>query len=67
MVAFRNDRTAATVERARCATRERRFQRAIDLLAEADGLEAWAGADSGSESRRAIANTIHAVRVVERA
>lgn len=57
-VTFKNDRTAAVVDRARRAANSGAYQRSIDLLAEADGLEAWAFADLGSESRRAIHATI---------
>ena len=67
MITFKNDRTTATVSLARRAANAGAFQRSIDLLAEADGLEAWAGADCGSESRNAIAATIKHIRQAERA
>lgn len=67
MATFKNERTSAVVDLARRAAQAGRFQRSIDLLAEADGLEAWAFADCGSESRRAIAATIRSVRAAERA
>jgi trehalose-6-phosphatase len=66
MITFKNDRTTATVDLARRAANHGAFQRAIDLLAEADGLEAWAGATPGSESRAAIVATIKHIRQVER-
>jgi hypothetical protein len=65
-VTFKNDRTAAVVEVARRAAGAGKYQRAIDLLAEADSLEAWAFADTGSESRTAIAATIRRIRQAER-
>lgn len=58
MPEFRNERTAAVVERARKAANGGHYQRSIGLLAEADSLEAWAFAEVGSESRKAIAATI---------
>ncbi len=67
MITFKNDRTDATVSVARRAANAGAFQRAIDLLAEADGLEAWAGAGAGFESRVAIAATIKHIRGAERA
>jgi uncharacterized protein YggE len=66
-VTFKNDRTDAVVRKARQAANFGAHQRAIDLLAEADGLEAWAGANSGSVSRNAIAATIKHIRGAERA
>ena len=66
MITFKNDRTTATVSLARRAANAGAFQRAIDLLAEADSLEAWAGAGCGSESRNAIAATIVKIRRAER-
>ena len=66
MVTFKNERTAAVIRLARSAAGAQAWQRAIDLLAEADGLEAWAFADCSSESRRAIAATVQHVRSAER-
>ena len=66
-VTFKNDRTAPVVSKARQAANFGAHQRAIDLLAEADGLEAWAGAGAGTESRIAIAATIRHIRGHERA
>lgn len=65
-VTFKNDRTAAVVDLARRAAGAGAYQRAIDLLAEADGLEAWAFADCSSQSRTAIAATIQRIRQAER-
>ena len=67
MTTFRNERTRPVINQARRAAGAGRHQRAIGLLAEADSLEAWAGADAGAESRVAIAATIRAVRQAERA
>ena len=67
MVTFKNDRTRPVVELARSAAEAGKYQRSIDLLAEADSLEAWAGASCGAESRAAIAATITKVRQAERA
>lgn len=67
MITFKNDRTDATVSLARRAANAGAYQRSIDLLAEADGLEAWAGANPGSESRAAIVATIKHIRQTERA
>jgi len=67
MITFKNDRTEPAVSLARRAANAGAFQRAIDLLAEADGLEAWAGATPGSESRTAIVATIKHIRQAERA
>jgi hypothetical protein len=65
MITFKNDRTEATVSQARRAANFGAYQRAVDLLAEADGLEAWAGAGCDSESRTAIVATIKHVRQAE--
>jgi hypothetical protein len=62
MVTFKNERTRAVIDLARRAAQSGAHQRAIDVLAEADGLEAWAGALAGSESRNAIAATIRQIR-----
>jgi len=61
-VEYRNDRTRATVALARSAFEAGAYQRSLDLLAEADGLEAWAGAKCGTGSRGVIGATITGVR-----
>jgi hypothetical protein len=66
MITFKNDRTARVTELARTAAQAGSYQRSVDLLAEADGLEAWAGVPCGGESRAAIAATIRSIRQAER-
>ncbi len=62
MVTFANDRTAAVVALARSARDAECYGRSLQLLAEADGLEAWAGVGAGQGSRAAIAATISGMR-----
>jgi hypothetical protein len=64
---FRNDRTAAVVALAKTAAHAGATRRALDLLAEADGLEAWAGANCAAPSRAAIMATIKHVRTAAKA
>jgi hypothetical protein len=65
-VTFRNDRTASVVDTAKRAFESGNYQRSLDLLAEADGLEAWSFVPSGTDSRAAIAATIRKVRAMMR-
>lgn len=65
-VTFKNERTDAVVRQARRAAEFGAYERAVDLLADADGLEAWAFAGSDSPSRSAIAATIKHIRSVQR-
>jgi hypothetical protein len=59
---FANDRTARVIAQARAARDAENYGRASQLLAEADGLEAWAGVGAGQGSRAAIAATISGMR-----
>ena len=57
-VEFRDDRTRAVVATAQRAAESGNLGRSLALLAEADGLEAWAGVGAGQGSRQAIVATI---------
>lgn len=61
MTTFANQRTSAAVDTAQRAASAGNYARSLDLLAEADGLEAWAGVLAGTGSRAAIAATIASV------
>ena len=66
-ITFANDRTAAVVDTARRACQSGAYERSLALLADADGLEAWAGVNAGTGTRERIAVTIKAVRARQQA
>lgn len=66
MSGFKDGRSAPALELAKRAFHAGHHDRALQVLAEMDGYEAWSGVLAGLASRALIANTISMVRAAQR-